>query len=288
MKFAVTGGDMRQAKLAELLVKDGHSVSAYGVERLKIDSVTRREKLSEAVRGADCIVLPLPALSSPGVINTPFSGATLTVNQLLSVISDGQIVCAGRVTEDLREAAEKTGAVLCDYFAREELVIANALSTAEGAVQIIMEETPCTLSGARCLVAGFGRIGKLLANRLKAMGAVVTVSARKHSDIAWITALGYGAERTDKLQGRLSDYNVIINTVPARVFDETLLRDVSPDCLCIDLASKPGGIDFKAASELGLRVIWALSLPGEVAPVTAAMSIRDAIYNILREKEVEV
>ena len=42
-------------------------------------------------------------------------------------------------------------------------------------------------------------------------------------------------------------------------------------------------MDLGAAGELGLTVIWALSLPGKVAPVTAGAAIRDTIYNMLRE-----
>ena len=45
----------------------------------------------------------------------------------------------------------------------------------------------------------------------------------------------------------------------------------------------PAGVDFEAAARLGVRAIWALSLPGRVAPVTAGRSIRNTIYNILRE-----
>ena len=53
----------------------------------------------------------------------------------------------------------------------------------------------------------------------------------------------------------------------------------------IDLASKPGGIDFDAARELGVNTIWALSLPGKVAPISAGQIICDTIHNILTEME---
>ncbi len=288
MNFAVIGGDMRQAKLAELLTEDGHLVNAFAVDKLKMEKVTRKEKLSDAITDADCVILPLPAISSEGVINTPFSGTTLTTRQVFSLISPGQIVCAGKVNAGLRELAEWSGAELYDYFAREELTVANAATTAEGAVQIIMEETSRTLLGAKCLVVGYGRIGKLLAHRLQAMGAEVTVSARKCVDFAWIKAYGYRAENTEKLDGKLSKYDVIINTVPAKILDERKLVQISKRCLCLDLASKPGGIDFQAASRLGIHAVWALSLPGEVAPETAGMCIKDTIYNILREKGVEI
>ena len=73
----------------------------------------------------------------------------------------------------------------------------------------------------------------------------------------------------------------MVNTVPARVLGRTELEDLRTDCLILDLASKPGGVDLSAAGELGLTVIWALSLPGKVAPVAAGAAIPNTIYNML-------
>ena len=46
------------------------------------------------------------------------------------------------------------------------------------------------------------------------------------------------------------------------------------------------GVDFAAAQELGVKVIWALALPGKAAPVTAGRIVRDAIYHILTEEGI--
>ena len=119
----------------------------------------------------------------------------------------------------------------------------NAVPTAEGALQIAMEELPITLHGCRALVIGYGRLGKLLAHRLSALGAKVSVSARKWADLAWAEAFNYGVEQTDRLDGWLCGYDLVINTVPARVLDGGRLADLKPGCLVIDLASKPGGAD---------------------------------------------
>ena len=113
----------------------------------------------------------------------------------------------------------------------------------------------------------------------------MTVSARSFRDLAWIEAYGYCAEHTDQLAGWLCSYDLIINTVPAQVLGEAALEDVSSDCLIIDLASRPGGVDFESAAALGLKVIWALSLPGKVAPLSSGQIIRDTVYHILQEAE---
>jgi len=159
----------------------------------------------------------------------------------------------------------------------------NAVPTCEGAIQIALEEMPVTLHAARCLVIGYGRLGKVLSRQLRGLGAKVSVAARKCSDLAWVQVWGYGVERSDQLSGWLCAYDLIISTVPAPVLGREELADLKPGCLVIDLASKPGGVDFTAASELGVKVIWALSLPGKAAPVTAGLAIKSTVYNILRE-----
>ena len=277
---------MRQAKLAELLALDGHRVSAFALEKAEMPPAVKRYiSLREALCSADCVVLPLPVTGKAGFVNTPLSGEICPLEEVFGAVRQNQLVCAGRVGDDCRKAAEKYGLNIADYFIREELAVANAVCTAEGAIAIAMDNTAVTLCDARILVIGFGRIGKVLAHRLRGLGAKVSVSARSYSDRAWIKAYGYAPLCTYALSGVLSDFDVIINTVPAPVLDENLLLEVSRDCLCMDLASKPGGIDFSAAARLGLRAIWALSLPGEAAPVTSGAAIRDTIYNILHEEE---
>ncbi len=146
-----------------------------------------------------------------------------------------------------------------------------------------MEELPITLHGARVLVIGAGRLGKVLCMQLKGLGANVSVAARKYADLSWAKVWGCVPQRSDQLKGWLCAYDLVVNTVPAPLLGREELADLKSGCLVIDLASKPGGVDFAAAAELGVKVVWALSLPGKVAPVTAALAIKDAVYNILSE-----
>ncbi len=284
MEFAIIGGDMRQARMAEMLASDGHFVSVSLMEETEVPGAEEMDWRS-AMRDAKYIVLPLPVSSGGGIINAPMSQKHETVYNILEGVKPDQTVLAGMVDIDVRHFTDGHGIRIIDYFQREELAITNAAATAEGAVQILMEELPVTLLGAKILVVGFGRIGKLLAIRLKALGADVTVSARNFADFSWIEALGLGRADTRRLDGNLSEYDAVINTVPSRILTEKLLRQLRDGCLCLDLASKPGGIDFEAASRLGIHAIWALSLPGKVAPVTSGLAIKNTIYNIISELE---
>ncbi|MGN1007648.1 MAG: hypothetical protein ACI4PV_01775 [Butyricicoccus sp.] len=59
-----------------------------------------------------------------------------------------------------------------------------------------------------------------------------------------------------------------------------------PSCPISGTFDTSAGVDFTAASQLGRRAVWALSLPGKVAPVSAARAIRDTVYAILQEEEL--
>ena len=169
-------------------------------------------------------------------------------------------------------------------YTREETQIANAVPTAEGAIQLAMEATDRTIHESSCLVIGYGRIGRLLAGRLRALGARTAVSARRYSDLAWIRAENFQCLRTDALAGALGQFDLILNTVPALILDAGLLGETKETCVILDLASAPGGVDLAAAQRLGRRAIAAPGLPGRTAPRTAAAAIRDSIYHILEER----
>lgn len=289
MRFAVLGGDMRQAKLAELLAADDHAVSTFAIDKIRLEGAAiHAPSLKEAVDNADCVILPLPVTSREGILNTPLSGDLFTTREILAALRPDQIICAGKVDCATRSLAESMNLTLRDYLLREELAVSNAVAAAEGAIQLIMEETPITVCRSDCLVIGFGRIGKILCHRLHGLGARVTASARSYPDLAWIRAYGYTAEETENIDAVLDGFDIVVNTVPARILGENRLRRLKPGCLCLDLASKPGGLDFSAASKLGIKAVWALSLPGEVAPVTSGAIIKGTVYHMLSEEGLKI
>ena len=282
MRFAVLGGDMRQVELARLLERDGHQVRRFAMEEAGGTPARCAGGLEEAVSGAETVILPVPAMRGE-YLNAPLSRERIGPDELAGALVPGQAVLCGMPGEALSAALARRGVTCTDYFVREELTVKNAAATAEGAVEILLREMPVTLQGARVLVTGFGRIGKLLSLKLRALGAHVTCSARKPGDLALIECLGLTPVPTGELRGRLSGFSAVVNTVPALLLDRELLGELDEGCLCLDLASKPGGVDMESARELGVRVIWALGLPGRVAPVTAGAAVRDAIYNIINE-----
>lgn len=283
--FLIAGGDLRFTALAEKLAEDNR-VFAAGFDRSAAASEKVRtiDRVSDMKEQADCLVLPLPASPDGVTVRAPYSGKSISLESLAPLVKEGGVVFGGMITPEVRKAFESRNIYVADYAAREEFAVLNAVATAEGAIQVAMEELPTTLSGRRVLILGAGRIAKVLIDRLRGFGTDITVAARKCSDLAWSKVYGCKAVHINDIDGVIGDCEIIFNTVPAVILDEKLLKKVSGNCLVVDLASKPGGVEFDAAGMLGVKAVWLLSLPGKVAPVTSGEIIAETIENILAER----
>lgn len=284
--FYIIGGDMRSVFLANSLAKAGFTVFEHGLsgsgelsEAVVFDP--KLEKLSEC----SAAVLPLPAANEEGFVRFAFSEEKLSVSELTEKMPENSVLIGGMLPESVKTRAQEKGIKAEDYYEREEFSVRNAALTAEAAVSLAMEMLEESISETPVLVLGHGRIGRLLGAILKALDAKVTVAARRCSDLAWIRSEGSEPLEFSKLNGRLGEFRIIFNTVPAPVLLEEQLRFVQKDAIIIDLASLPGGTDFAAAKSFGIKAVNALGLPGKFAPKTAGEILKDTVLNIMRERE---
>lgn len=279
--ISIIGGDLRIVKLADMLKADGYEVYTYGIEQARTSNeIVKCTSIEEVTSKSDIIVSSIP-LSSDGInINTPFSKNKIEISEVAKYVK-GKTFIAGRIEEELYQKFSETKVI--DLLKREELTVLNTISTAEGAIQIAMEESTKTLHGSKILVMGFGRVSKILSNMLKGIGAEVYCETRTTVNCAWIKAYGYKPILLDELDNKLGKFDIIINTIPHIILNKEKLKLLKRDCLIIDIASNPGGVDRKAAKEIGIKLIWALSLPGRVAPITSAEFIKETLENILKD-----
>jgi len=283
-KFSIIGGDLRNVKLAELIAAEGNSVNIYGFSNAGFEiKFKQSDTLADAINDSDVVIGPIPCSNDNELINAPFHKEKIHIHEVFRCINKNQLFIAGRINEKIVHLAQVFNVYTVDMLEREEMAILNAIPTAEGAIQIAMEEMPITLHNSNALILGYGRVGKTLAKMLHGIGANVYVEARKYADLAWIKSYGYKPVLLSELTQTVKSINVLFNTIPSIVLNNEVLKALNSNCLIIDLASKPGGVDFEKAKEIGLKAIWALSLPGKVAPVTAAEFIKDTTYNIIEE-----
>ncbi len=278
-KILIAGGDLRQVYSAvRLSDKFEAAIIGFDEEYISRQPMLRRAELSEA-NAYDYVLLPVPPVDSENMLNTPCFSGKIRAEEVKRLLKPDGIVFAGKA--DRKTAAFFSDFTVYDYMEREDLSLLNAIPSAEGAVQIAMEELPVTLSGLKVLIVGMGRIGTALAGILKGFGADVTAAVRNARGTAKARIAGIKSCCTADMN---TDYGLVFNTVPSMIFDKELLSRFGENTLFIDLASKPGGIDFEAAAELGIKAVWALGLPGKTAPITSGEIIADTVSNILSER----
>lgn len=290
-KALFIGGDMRQIRAVNRIAEYGIRTSVLGFhssdQKKLSECVEILSDISDTEKYYDVIILPLPYTLDGETINVSDKKIKINIRDLFSRISTEGIVFAGKCDKKIFKISEEYGIRIVDYFDREELRVLNAIPTAEGAIQIAMEETPFTIHSSKCLVIGNGRIGAILSKMLAGIGADVTVAARKQKDRAKAFSCGFENISIGELYDNISRFDIVFNTVPTLILDSDMLMKSRRNVLIVDLASKPGGVDLDAARKMGIKVIWALSLPGKVAPYTAGDIIGKTILNIIDEMEVK-
>lgn len=285
-KISLIGGDLRIVKLAEMLAKEDNKIYVCGLEKAEelkdISNIVQCDSIKKAIENTEIVIGPIPFTSNGVSINAPFSDKEIKIREMMNVIS-AKVLIAGGILPEVYELANDEYIEIIDIMKREELAVLNTIATAEGVIQVAIENTNKILHGSEVLILGFGRTGKVLARKLAGLAVKVTCAARKDEDFAWIQAYGHREVNINNLGENLKKFDVIINTVPHMILTEEKLKYVKSDCLLIDLASNPGGMDKKAIKSYNLKFVWALSLPGKVAPITSAEFIKETIYNILKE-----
>jgi dipicolinate synthase subunit A len=169
-----------------------------------------------------------------------------------------------------------------DYMQSEEISLYNSIATGEGILAEAIANYPYNLHKSNCLVIGYGRCGRTLADKLKGLGAHVTICARKPQVLSSADCLGYEGISMEHLEDMIQNYQLIFNTAPHPVLTREILEHLTPCSQIYDLASPPGGIDKNGADVLGLTTFSCLGLPGKYAPAASADALYDYILETLK------
>ena len=275
--IGVVGGDLRLVYLSEMFAQEEKIVYTYLLDKYEFNSnkIIKCNSLTE-FKNIDNVITSIPISKDKTNINAPFSNSSLTIENLFVNIK-GKIY-TGALPKELKEQAEtKYSLEIIDILENEKLSILNSIPTAEGAIQIAMEKSNKTLHDSNVLILGFGRIGKILSKMLNGIGANVYCEARKEKDLAMIKSYGYNEINLINLRKNINKFDFIFNTIPHIILDKEELEQIKKDCIIIDLASKPGGVNFEYANKIGLKASLELGLPGRVAPRTSAKYIKEII-----------
>lgn len=278
-KTLILGGDNRSLYLGEYLERNKLDVCYYAFK-----DVECFKTLKEAVAASEIIMLPLPFTRDRECVNTPLFDEKIQIKELSALLDSEKHVFGGQLTQSFTEELDLKNIFYCDYFKLPELSVYNAVPTAEGVTELLIRELPVTVHSSSCAVLGYGKVGKAICRALQALGANVFAVTRSPLSAAEAASALINTCSFESLKTRENTFDAVINTVPAPVFGNDEMKTLNTDCLLIEVASPPYGIDQKAARANALTLIKAPSLPGRVAPKTAGEIIGKTVLPILYRK----
>lgn len=279
--IAVIGGDARYLELIRQLRNslnttivlvgfDKINQSFIGLNQMDFDDLVLEE--------LDAVILPITGTDDKGNIEIVFSDRQIQLSkQWFQQLKPNTPIFTGMANNYLTAATKKANVTLIPLLNRDDVAIYNSIPTAEGTIMMAIEHTDYTIHSSRVIVTGYGRVGNTVANKFSALGAKVSVSSKESGELARINERGLKAIPLKKLQHYTSNCDLLINTIPAQVITKDVIQHLPSHGIIIDLASIPGGTDFKYAKRRGIKAILAKSLPGVVAPKTAGKILADAI-----------
>jgi dipicolinate synthase subunit A len=286
LNVAVIGGDARQLevirKLTELDAKlfligfDQLDHGFTGASKVKLDEVQFKE--------IDAIILPIPGTNQEGIIDTVFSNEEVKLTEdLIKITPQHCVIYSGITNSYLDKIVQSTNRKLIQLFERDDVAIYNSIPTVEGTIMMVIQHTDITIHGSNIAVLGLGRVGMSVARTFAALGAHVKVGARNTAHIARISEMGLTPFSLESIQDEVEDIDVCINTIPHLIVTAQVISKMPAHTLIVDLASKPGGTDFRYAEKRGIKALLAPGLPGIVAPKTAGQIIANVLSQLLND-----
>ena len=284
LQVTVVGGDARQITVAKSLTSLFKKVKIFGHPQPAVpQAIEYHSSLVEALADADVVLLPIGGMNDEGFVWSYKGEPRIDFVQYLTSLAPETVIVTGSITKRWKEIVDSRDLKVIQYADNDEIAILNSIPTAEGTLQFAMEELPITIHGSQVIVIGFGRVGMSVARIFKALNAGVTVTARRKDSLARAKEMGCKTILLGDWIEIVQRADLIINTVPASVISEQILVKLKPETVIIDLASAPGGTDFKAAERLNIKAILAPGLPGLVAPKTAGDILASTIPKLIKD-----
>jgi dipicolinate synthase subunit A len=284
---AFIGGDARQLEVIKKCIQLDAIVTLIGFDNL--DSIftgaTKKPLTCDVLKDADALILPIVGSDDNGFVESIFCSKPLQLLEKHAVsLQKHCVVYTGMAKPYLKNLLAMHQIALVELLDRDDVAIYNSIPTVEGALMMAIQHTDITIHGSQAMVLGLGRTGMSMARALHALGARVRVGARRQEHLARIYEMGLIPFHISELKQQVSNVDFVFNTIPQMVLTTEVIAQMPQSAFILDLASKPGGTDFRFAERRGIKALLAPGLPGIVAPKTAGQILANTLSRLISEQ----
>ncbi|MFY0542733.1 dipicolinate synthase subunit DpsA [Brevibacillus sp. H7] len=286
---ALIGGDARQLEVIKKCIQLDASVTLIGFDNLEsiFTGATKKPLTCDVLKDADALILPIVGSDDRGYVESIFCSKPLQlVEEHAASLQKHCVVYTGMAKPYLKNLFAAKQISLVELLDRDDVAIYNSIPTVEGALMMAIQNTDITIHGSQAIVLGLGRTGMSMARALHALGARVRVGARRQEHLARVYEMGLTPFHISEVKQQVSNADFIFNTIPKLILTAEVIAQMQQSAFILDLASKPGGTDFRYAERRGIKAILAPGLPGIVAPKTAGQILAHTLSRLIAEQSI--
>ncbi len=285
MNILVLGGDLRYLEIINNL-SSKYNVDVVGYKNTYINDKVKNICIDNIDIGEyDVIIFPINGVMEKNMIYCRFNNTSIELDKNILVgTKEDVLIFSGISTPNLEEMLSISNRK-CVYMMKDENVVRrNAIPTVEGIIADVIVNTEMTIDNSNILVFGYGNIGQILVKYLNLLGANVTVAIIEKNDEAILRGIGiesFYSNDYDSLIKKISSTDVIINTVPSTIIDDSFIKYINRECYVLDVASHPHGINREILDEFFIKNKLYLGIPGKIAPKTSGKILSKKIDEVM-------
>jgi dipicolinate synthase subunit A len=256
--------------MADMLIDKGY----------RVKTINYSDSILDAISSASVIIGGIPFTKGDYVYCEDTAQIpSISISELKRSIRKRQKIFAGVIPDDFRRTCEEREISCYDFMLDEPMTIQNAVATAEGAILEALSHKNTTLHLSSTLVLGFGRCGKMIADRLKGFHANITVCSNDLNELSLALSMGFDILTVSEFYQNIDQFEYIFNTIPAQILNDKALKEIAFDTLIIDIASNKSGADYNAAIKYGTNILYCPGLPGKYSPKSSAELLTNYVIN---------
>ena len=246
MRFILELNDKRIAFVGNKLKKGGNEVVDFSSE------------IKPLGKGEICVVSP----------------AHKWTEQEIQIAKNADLCLGGKIENSAFAEFKNYVNILLD----EDFAVKNAILTAEATLGEISKITEKSLFDMNILVLGSGRIAKALWKILNGLGLKFDVAMRNEKERILSQMLSKSSWRIENVP--LTNFDLIINTIPAKIFDESVVQNLNTDQFIVELASIPC-IDTDAPYKVNF--VHCGGLPGKILSKSAGKVVLQKLLEEIKK-----
>lgn len=200
-------------------------------------------------------------------------------DNFLETLPENTLLACGNIASSQKEILQAKNITHINVLEDQVFAMKNSLLTAEGILGNILWHTRKSIYELNILILGSGRVGKATASLFSKMGLKFSLSSYDQSNFATDFIFTNKNFYKEEFLENLENFDVIINTVPAKLIKDEYLQKIKTGALFLEIASIE---TINSALSTHFKYLPCPALPQKFSAISAGKAFFDSFTKLIK------